>query len=74
MSTETKADVKTPPKSDTKKHWSENTAYRYVGDGIVPGVPDRDLTPFDVAALPPDLHREVAHSPHYKATTPKDGE
>jgi len=82
MATDEKADVKTPPKSETKdaakadtpKRWTQNEAYRYVGGGIIPGVPDRDLTPFDVQRLPIDVHRAVAHSAFYQAIDAKDGE
>jgi len=78
MATDEKADVKTPPKSETKdaskgapKRWTENTAYRYVGPGIIPGVPNRDLTPFDVQRLAIDVHRAVAHSAFYQAIEPQ---
>ncbi|MGN6484701.1 MAG: hypothetical protein ACTHMX_09870 [Thermomicrobiales bacterium] len=47
-------------------------AYRYVGPGVVPGVPDHDLTPFDVANVPADVMRDVHFCGFYEPV--KDGE
>ena len=71
MSTESK-DQKDAPKvaakaDEAKPFFAE--AYRYVGPGIVFGVPDRDLTSFDVARIPPDFLREVHASEFYAPAT-----
>lgn len=50
----------------TKPAWERAETYEYVGPGIVPGVPNRDLDKRTVERLPIDLLREVALSPYYK--------
>jgi hypothetical protein len=47
-------------------------AYRYVGPGVVPGVPDHDLAPFDVANIPADVLRDVHFCGFYEPV--KEGE
>lgn len=65
--TDDKKDQKpTPPAPKAKPAWERAEAYEYVGPGIVPGVPDHDLEPWEVQRLPVDLLREVATSPYYK--------
>lgn len=44
-------------------------AYRYVGPGYVPGIPDQHLTSRDVVGIAPDVLREVHASPFYAPAT-----
>lgn len=76
MSTEDTNETKTqkpptpptpPPPAPKKPFFAE--AYRYVGGGYVPGVPDHDLTSADVARVSPDYLREVHASPFYEPAT-----
>lgn len=46
-------------------------AYRYVGPGWAMGVPARDLTPDDVAALDPTLWAEALDMGLYVAAEPE---
>ncbi|MGB3329153.1 MAG: hypothetical protein WBA46_09385 [Thermomicrobiales bacterium] len=68
MSDDTKDTKQDPPKAGPKppvktpeeeKGHPFADAYRYVGPGVVPGVPDHDLTPFDVARIPADALMDV---------------
>lgn len=49
--------------------------YRYVGEhgSYLDGVPARDLTDEDMAALPPEKAAQVRHSPIYEAVGEKSG-
>jgi hypothetical protein len=74
MSSERKDTPEAPkPVATPKRAWEAASAYTYVGPGIVPGVPDHDLEPWEVARLPIDLLREVAHSPYYTAAKANEG-
>lgn len=60
------------PAAKPKAAWERAEAYEYVGPGVIPGVPNRDLEPWEVARVPVELLREVAHSSFYRASTAKD--
>jgi hypothetical protein len=50
----------------------EPIVLHYTGDGTsyIPGVPQRDLTAEDVAAIPPDALQEAKASSLYEAPAP----
>lgn len=58
---------------------SDKTVYTYLsdknpGEAHLPGVPLRDLTEADIAAMPAWLRAWVAACPFYRATTREKGE
>lgn len=67
MSDETKDTKPTVTPPSPKPFFAE--AYRYVGGGYIPGIPDHDLSSRDLARMSSDVLREVKASPFYAPAT-----